>query len=51
MILGISDPTLTSCGSELWDMIFDKEQKLGRLSVIHTELVIQTLHSPLPVKM
>ena len=51
MILGISDRTLTSCGSELWDIILDKEQKLGRLSVIDTGLVIQTLHLPEPVKM
>ena len=37
--------------TDLWDIIVDKEQKLGRLSVIDTGLVIQTLHSPQPLKM
>ena len=41
MILGILDPRVTSCDTELWDIILDKEQKLGRLSVIDTGLVIK----------
>ena len=51
MKFGILDSTLTSCDTDLWDIILDKGQKLGRLSVIDTGLVIQTLHSPQPVKM